>query len=167
MQERSQPANSGLNLKTSHAAEAAAWATRRARPAASVPSRWNQPRAFAPRIPREFSRRPSSWEPYDLFQFVDKRSEPWVGKSRTSFLRRWPPLFSARERFPLASCRWLFRTQLASTISAPEQTPAPTFWAADASSTTPVPPQAYAGSLQPSGNNSWPKPFLRLHKKGR
>jgi hypothetical protein len=48
----------------------------------------------------------------------------------------------------------MFRTQLASTISAPGQTPAPTFWAADASSTTPMPPQAYAGSLQPSGDNN-------------
>jgi len=50
----------------------------------------------------------------------------------------------------------MFRTQLASTISAPGQTPAPTFWAADASSTAPLPPQAYADSLQPSGDRNIP-----------
>jgi hypothetical protein len=48
----------------------------------------------------------------------------------------------------------MFRTQLASTISAARHNPAPTFWVADASSTTPAPPQAYAGSLQPSRQNS-------------
>src|SRR6516225_10961896 len=42
------------------AAEAAALVTPRARLAASAPSRWNQPRAFAPRIPRDFSLRPGS-----------------------------------------------------------------------------------------------------------
>src|SRR5262249_3972029 len=62
---------------------------------------------------------------------------------------------SSRERFPLTSCPWLFRTQLACTISAPGQHPAPMFWAADASSTIPKPPQAYADSLQPNRNNSW------------
>src|SRR5690242_477967 len=56
----------------------------------------------------------------------------------------------------------MFRTQLASTISAPGQHPAPTFWAADASSTTPAPPQAYAGSLQPSGDISWQNHFYAL-----
>src|SRR4051812_48740849 len=49
----------------------------------------------------------------------------------------------------------MFRTQLASTISAARHNPAPTFWAADASSTIPAPPQAYAGSLQPGRQNSW------------
>src|SRR6266571_4184753 len=50
----------------------------------------------------------------------------------------------------------MFRTQLASTISAARHNPAPTFWAADASSTTPTPPQAYAGSLQPNRPSSRP-----------
>jgi hypothetical protein len=61
----------------------------------------------------------------------------------------------------------MFRTQLANIISAPGQTPAPTFWAADASSTIPVPPQAYVGSLQPSGDNSWRRAFLCLNKESK
>src|SRR5579859_2147610 len=44
----------------------------------------------------------------------------------------------------------MFRTQLVSTISAARLNPALTFWAADASSTTPAPLQAYVGSLQPN-----------------
>src|SRR5690349_5111590 len=44
----------------------------------------------------------------------------------------------------------MFRTQLVSTISAARLNPALTFWAADASSTTPTPLQAYAGSSQPN-----------------
>src|SRR5689334_821237 len=62
----------------------------------------------------------------------------------------------------------MFRTQLASTISAARHNPAPTFWAADASSTIRAPPRAYAGSLQPSRQNSLTLfVFLRLTQKGR
>jgi hypothetical protein len=62
----------------------------------------------------------------------------------------------------------MFRTQLASTISAARYNPAPTFWAADASSTTPAPLQAYAGSLQPSRQNSLTLfVFSRVTQKGR
>src|SRR5690242_17686415 len=62
----------------------------------------------------------------------------------------------------------MFRTQLASTISAARHNPAPTFWGADASSTTPTPPQAYAGLLQPSRQTSLTLfVFSRVTQKGR
>ena len=108
---------------------------------------------FARRIPREYIRRQNSRNVILAIQVLKNERKNHEKDSRTysysddchCSLRgngfRPPVVLNVQD----TTCQHHFCTKT---------NPAPTFWAADASSTTPAPPQAYAGSLQPGRHSS-------------